>query len=139
MKPIPAPGEPEGLILYDGVCVFCSRWVRWVIERDRERRFSFAAVQGERGRALAAAIGINPNSPQSNAVIRDGRALFKSDASLAVLSSLPGWGWARLLVAMPRPVRDWIYDRMASNRYRFFGRTEVCWLPPAEARERFLD
>ena len=139
MKPVPAPGEPEGLILYDGVCVFCSRWVRWVIARDRAGRFRFAPVQGAYGRRMAQSLGLDPDAPQSNAVIAGGMALFKSDATLAVLSSLPGWGWTRTLVAVPRPIRDWAYDRMAANRYRFFGRTDVCWLPAPEERERFLD
>lgn len=139
MKPVPAPGEPEGLILYDGVCVFCSRWVRWVIERDRGGRFRFAPVQGVHGRRIAQSLGLDPEAPQSNAVIVGGMALFKSDATLSVLSSLPGWGWTRAFLAIPRPIRDWAYDRMAANRYRFFGRTDVCWLPTPEERERFFD
>src|SRR5690606_25278788 len=58
VRPLPAPGEPEGLILFDGVCVFCSRWVRWVIERDHEARYRFMAVQTPGGRALALRLGI---------------------------------------------------------------------------------
>lgn len=139
MRPVPAPDEPEGLILYDGVCLFCSRWVRWIIERDREGRFRFVAIQSEQGRALAERIGIDPDAPQSNAVILGGQALFKSDAALAVLAHLPGWGWTNTFRAVPRGLRDWVYDRLAANRYRIFGRTDVCWLPPPDARERFLD
>lgn len=139
MRPVPAPDELEGLILYDGVCLFCSRWVRRIIERDGEGRFRFVAVQNEQGRALAERIRIDPDAPQSNAVILAGQALFKSDAALAVLASLPGWGWTRTFRAVPRGLRDWAYDRVAENRYRLFGRTDACWLPPQEQRERFLD
>lgn len=139
MRPVPAPDELEGLILYDGVCLFCSRWVRWIIERDEEGRFRFVAVQNEQGRALALRIGIDPDAPESNAVILGGQALFKSDAALAVLASLPGWSWTKTVRAVPRGLRDWAYDRVAENRYRLFGRTDACWLPPPETRERFLD
>ena len=139
MKPIQAPGAPEGLILFDGACVFCSRWVRWVIQRDGARRYRFAPIQGEAGRALALATGLNPDDPQSNALIRNGWALFKSDAALSVIASLPGWRWVLLAKALPRPLRDAVYDRVAANRYRFLGQTEQCWWPDPKDHERFLD
>jgi predicted DCC family thiol-disulfide oxidoreductase YuxK len=137
MKPVPAPDGPDGLILFDGVCLFCSRWVRWLIRQDAARRFRFATVQSDIGGRLARAVGIDPEAPQSNVLFADGQALFKSDASLAVLSSLPGWRWTRALIGAPRPWRDWVYDRIANNRYRLFGRSDVCWIPDAEIRERF--
>lgn len=139
MKPVPAAGSPEGLILFDGSCVFCSRWVRWVIVRDVARRYRFAPIQGAFGRAEAIQFGLNPDAPESNAVILRGSALFKSDAALSVLASLPGWRWTGALRGVPRPFRDWVYDRIAANRYRFLGRMEQCWLPEPEDRDRFLD
>lgn len=106
MRPAPAPDGPDGLILFDGVCLFCSRWVRWVIRRDVARRFRFATVQSDIGGRLARSVGIDPESPQSNVLFVGRQALFKSDASLGVLSSLPGWAWTRALAAVPRPWRD---------------------------------
>lgn len=138
MKPVPAEGEPDGLILFDGVCVFCSRWVRFVMERDKAGLFRFLPIQSARGRALAARLGLDPENPPSHAVVFDGRAFFKSQAGLAVLSRLPGWGWTRVLGAGPRPLLDWAYDRVAANRYRLFGRTDECMAPTANERERFL-
>lgn len=138
MRPVAISGEPDGLILFDGVCVFCSGWTRWVIRRDPQAIFRFVAIQSERGRALAARVGLDPEDPVSNAVILDGVALFKSEATLGVVSRLPGWSWVRVLRAVPGPVRDWLYDRAAKNRYRLFGRTEVCWVPEPGDRERFL-
>ena len=94
------------MILYDGVCIFCSRWVRFVATRDVERRFRFTAIQSPYGTRLAQAFGIDPDDPDTNAVVHGGVAYFKSDAALTVLGSLPGWRWTRALFAVPKPLRD---------------------------------
>ena len=137
-SPQPAPDEPDGLILFDGVCVFCSRWVRFVIDRDPGHRFRFVAIQSAPGRVLAARFGIDPDAPQTNAVVWGGRIFFKSDAALTVLGQLAATrplGW---LKAVPRLLRDPAYDLIARNRYRIFGRTDVCMIPAPEDRSRFL-
>ena len=85
----------DGVILYDGVCVFCSRWIRFVASRDVNARFRFTAIQSGYGTRLAQAFDIDPHDPDTNAVIHGGEALFKSDGALTVLSNLPGWGWVR--------------------------------------------
>jgi predicted DCC family thiol-disulfide oxidoreductase YuxK len=137
-SPQPAPDEPDGLILFDGVCVFCSRWVRFVIARDLARRFRFVAVQSEPGRVLAARFGIDPDEPQTNAVVWGGRVFFKSDAALTVLGQLSATSPLGWLKAVPRLLRDPAYDLIASNRYRIFGRSDVCMVPAPEDRSRFL-
>lgn len=137
-SPQPAPDEPDGLILFDGVCVFCSRWVRFVIDHDPERRFSFVAIQSPPGRALAERYGINPEAPETNAVILDGRIWFKSDAALRVLATLSRTRALGGLRAAPRWLRDPVYDLTARNRYRIFGRTDACMVPSPEDRARFL-
>jgi predicted DCC family thiol-disulfide oxidoreductase YuxK len=129
----------DDVILYDGVCVFCSRWVRFVSVRDVERRFRFTAIQSGYGTRLAQAFGIDPNDPDTNAVIHGGVAFFKSDAALTVLSNLPGWGWVRVLRAVPKPWRDAIYNVVARNRYRIFGKYEECFVPDAELRARVME
>ena len=98
-----APWPDDDVILYDGVCVFCSRWVRFVATRDVEQRFRFTAIQSGYGTRLARAFGIDPDDPDTNAVIHGGKVFFKSDAALTVLSNLPGWGWVRVLRAVPIP------------------------------------
>lgn len=137
-SPQPAPDEPDGLILFDGVCVFCSRWVRFVIDRDPERRFRFVAIQSDRGRVLAARFGIDLDAPQTNAVVLGGRIFFKSDAALTVLSALQSTRPLRILRLAPRWLRDPAYDLIAQNRYRLFGRTEVCMIPSPDDRDRFI-
>ena len=138
-SPRDAEGEPEGLILFDGVCVFCSRWVRFVIDHDPAGRFSFTTVQSVRGRALAARFGIDPQAPQTNAVVWNGRIHFKSDAALTVFGQLPATRPLAFLKALPRIVRDPAYDLIARNRYKIFGRTGTCMVPSASDRARFLD
>jgi predicted DCC family thiol-disulfide oxidoreductase YuxK len=134
----PALDEPDGLILFDGVCVFCSRWVRFVINHDKDRRFRFVAIQSETGRALATRYGIDADAPQTNAVILNGRIWFKSDAALAVLSELPSTRGLGALRGVPGGVRNPVYDLIAQNRYRIFGRTDACMVPSAEDRDRFI-
>jgi predicted DCC family thiol-disulfide oxidoreductase YuxK len=91
------------------------------------------------GRDIATFLGIDPVAPATNVVILDGIAYFKSDSALAVLERLPGWRWTRMLKPCPRFLRDWIYDRIARNRYWLFGRTDHCIVPSPDHAARFLD
>jgi predicted DCC family thiol-disulfide oxidoreductase YuxK len=129
----------DNVILYDGVCVFCSRWIRFVAMRDVDRRFRFTAIQSGYGTRLAQAFGIDSADPDTNAVIHGGVAWFKSDAALTVLSNLPGWRWARLLRSVPKPLRDAIYNLVARNRYRIFGKYQECFIPDAAIRARVIE
>ena len=116
-----------------------SRWIRFVATRDVKRRFRFTAIQSPYGTRLAQAFGIDPQDPDSNAVIHGGVARFKSDAALTVLSLLPRWRWVRLLRLVPKPLRDAAYDLVARNRYRIFGRYEECFVPDAGLRARVME
>ena len=78
--PATDPWPDDDVILYDGVCVFCSRWIRFVAARDAAQRFRFTAIQSAYGTRLAQAFGIDPDDPDTNAVIHGGVAYFKSDA-----------------------------------------------------------
>jgi len=129
----------DDVILYDGVCVFCSRWVRFVAARDLAQRFRFTAIQSGYGTRLAQAFGIDSNDPDTNAVVHGGRVFFKSDAALMVLSHLPGWHWVRVLRFVPKPLRDAVYNLVARNRYRIFGKYENCFIPDAELRARVIE
>jgi predicted DCC family thiol-disulfide oxidoreductase YuxK len=133
------PWPDDDVILFDGVCIFCSRWVRFVIGRDIDRRFRFTPVQSDYGTRLAHAFGIDPADPDTNAVVHGGIAYFKSDAALTVLSHLPGWRWTRTLLVVPKPLRDAVYNLVARNRYRIFGKYETCFVPDAEMRARVLE
>ncbi len=137
--PEPAGDLPDGLVLFDGVCVLCSGWVKFILARDCAQRFRFASIQGDYGRRLALRLGLDPADPQTNAVVLGGRVLFKSDSALGVLGELPGWRWTRPLRALPRGLRDWVYDRIARNRYGLFGRYDSCVRLSAGDSGRFID
>lgn len=134
----PVDDIPDGLILFDGVCVFCSRWVRFVLRHDTERLFRFMTIQSEPGRALAVGLGIDPDAPETNAVILDGRAWFKSDAALQVLGGMPMTRVLGVGNVAPKALRDPLYDLIAGNRYQIFGRTDVCMIPDPADRDRFI-
>jgi predicted DCC family thiol-disulfide oxidoreductase YuxK len=129
----------DDVILYDGVCIFCSRWIRFVATRDTERRFRFTAIQSAYGTRLAQAFGIDPDDPDTNAVVHGGVARLKSDAALTVLSALSGLRWTRVLFLVPKPLRDAVYSLVARNRYRIFGKYEECFVPDAEMRARVME
>ena len=129
----------DDVILYDGVCIFCSRWVRFVATRDTARRFRFTPIQSDYGAKLARTFGIDPDDPDTNALVHGGEVLMKSDAALTVLSRLPGWSWVRVLFAVPRPLRNAVYNLVARNRYRIFGKYDACFVPDADLRARVIE
>jgi predicted DCC family thiol-disulfide oxidoreductase YuxK len=132
------PWPDDDVILYDGVCLFCSRWIRFIAARDNGR-FRFTAIQSGYGARLACHVGIDPADPDTNAVIHRGIAHYKSDGALTTLSLLPGWRWVRALLWMPKALRDPVYNLVAKNRYRIFGRSEVCVVPDAAMRARVIE
>jgi len=135
----PQSWPDDGVILYDGVCIFCSRWVRFVATRDVAKRYRFTAIQSDYGRRLAQTLGIDAASPDTNAVVLNGRSLFKSDAAISVISSLPYWRWVRALKLVPKSLRDAVYDLVARNRYRIFGTSSACYLGDASFSSRVLE
>lgn len=136
-SPQPAADLPD-LIVFDGDCVLCSHWARWVHARDRGR-FRFVAIQSEAGKALAARFAIDARNPETNVLVLAGIAYFKFDTIVKLLTALPGWRGASLLGLAPRPLRDWAYDCIAKNRYRLFGRREACLAQGDAMRARVIE
>jgi predicted DCC family thiol-disulfide oxidoreductase YuxK len=128
-----ARAAEDAVILFDGICVLCSRWYRFVTKRDADRRFRFVPIQSAEGRVLAARWRIDADNPDTFALITGDAAHARTDALLRVLSMLPGWRWTALLRAVPERWRDALYDLIARNRYRWFGRLDACLLPSAGA------
>lgn len=135
-----SPDHP--VILYDGSCGLCDRFVRYVLAHDVDGRFHFATLQGARGRAAVAASGGDPDRMDSVCVTTaEGRVLRKSRAVAFVLRQLrPPFWWlpAAAITVLPRVVADGAYDVIARVRYRLFGRVDACALPDARWRARFL-
>ena len=137
---VPAFDDRGVVVVFDGVCVLCSWWVNFLLWRDHTGRIRFTAAQGELGAALFRHYGLADGNGYSTVMVfRDGRLHTKSDRALVLLHEL-GWPWraAGVLRLVPRVIRDGVYRVVARNRYRWFGRREVCRVPTVAERERFL-
>ncbi|MEQ1746525.1 MAG: thiol-disulfide oxidoreductase DCC family protein [Saprospiraceae bacterium] len=127
------------ILLFDGVCNLCNASVQWVLKRDRRGLFRFAALQSEAGKQLLARSGLNDAQFDSVVLLIDGQALTRSDAAFGILRMLGApWSWLAVLCWLPKSWRDAIYEWVARNRYRWFGRQEKCLLPKPEWRQRFM-
>ena len=137
---VPPFDDARPLIIFDGMCVLCAGGVQWMLARDPDGPSRFAAIQEPIPQALYRHFGLDTAEFETNLVLIDGRAYAKLDTVAAAAERLGG-GWRLLgvLRAIPRPIADWLYDRIAHNRYRLFGRTEHCMMPPPEWRERFIE
>jgi predicted DCC family thiol-disulfide oxidoreductase YuxK len=133
-----SPAAP--LILFDGVCNLCNGAVQFVLRRDPRGHFRFASLQSAASRAALAKVGALGTLPDSIVLLADGRVRVKSAAALAIARGLR-FPWPLLTVfwLVPYPLRDLVYDWIAKNRYRWFGRRDECWVPTPELRARFLD
>lgn len=139
------PSSPHrAVIVFDGVCVLCNGWVRFLLRRDRRERYRFAAMQGDSGRALLVANGLDPDDPVSFLLIEydigaSPRVSTDTDAMRRVLMGLGGaWRIAALSALLPRRVRDPLYRLVARNRYRWFGRHDACPVPDPAQAHRFV-
>jgi predicted DCC family thiol-disulfide oxidoreductase YuxK len=134
----PTP-ELRAVILFDGVCNLCNGAVRFVIERDPAGRFQFAALQSA---AAARLVGSRSRDrlPDSIVLVEDGRLWTRSTAALRIARRLRfPWPAAYAMIVVPRPLRDWIYNLVARNRYTWFGRRDACMVPAPALQARFLE
>lgn len=126
------------IVFFDGVCNLCNSTVDWIIRHDRKQVIRLAALQSAAAREKLPA---DDTSRMENVVVLtdDGQVLRRSDAALAIVAQI-GSPWSALGVfkVIPRPLRDLVYNLIARNRYRWFGKRETCRLPTPEDRARFL-
>jgi len=139
-----AAGTPQSrfdgpIILFDAECVLCSANAQFVLKHDAAGRFRLASMQGDVGKALYRAQGMDPNDPVSILVVDGHKVLQDSDAVLSIYEGL-GYPWRLLGVfrLVPAFLRDPIYRWVARNRYRWFGKRAECWLAPPAYRDRIL-
>lgn len=132
--------KPEAVVLFDGVCNLCSSAVQFIIKRDPEAYFKFASLQSEFGQQQLIRFRLDPNSLHSVILIQDGVVYQRSDAALAIARKLrAGWPLLYGFKIVPRFLRDAIYNLVAGNRYRLFGKKDACWIPTPELKSRFKD
>ncbi len=137
---IDSAAESEGpIVLFDGVCNFCVGSVQFMIKRDRKKVLRFASLQGEAGRAIAMAHGVDPDAIITLMLLEDGVLTNKSTASFRIARHLTfPWNLARFLLIFPRWTRDPFYMIISKYRYRILGKKEECMVPSPEIRARFL-
>lgn len=127
------------VIVFDGVCHLCTGFVHFVVKRDHRALFQFLPAQSARGEALYARLGYKNGDWDSNLLVLEGRVYTELDAFIEVTRRFGGfWSLTPALYAMPRPLRDWLYNRIARNRYRWFGKRDTCYLPTDDLTVRFL-
>jgi len=114
--------------------------VQFIDKRDKQGIFKFASAQSEIGEEILSRFEIATTEPESVFLLQNNTLIKKSSAALAIAAELDGfWKYLALLRFIPRPVRDFVYDWIARNRYRWFGKREECMLPTEATRKRFLD
>lgn len=131
--------EQGPILLFDGVCNLCNRLVIFIIHRDKKAIIKFSALQSPGGLLLLKERGLSAESINSIVFIERNKYFLKSSAVLHLYKALGG-GWSIMygLMIIPRFIRDFFYDLIASNRYRIFGISEKCMIPAAEIEDRFL-
>ena len=128
------------IILFDGICNFCDGAINFVLKQDKKGVFRFAPLQSEAGQKILQQYKLPIKDFESFVFIDDGKIYKKSAASLKVMNKLP-WYWKGLQIfwIIPGFIRNAIYDFIAKNRYKWFGKKDSCMIPSPKIRSRFLD
>lgn len=128
------------IVLFDGMCNLCAASVRFIVARDPAGRFRFAPLQSAAARRVLSRSSTRGPLPDSLVLVDGARVYTRSAAALRIARGL-GFPWplACIFVAVPRPLRDWVYDVVARGRYRWFGKREACMIPTPDLRRRFID
>tara|TARA_R100000935_G_C2826161_1_gene162409 strand:- start:440 stop:859 length:420 start_codon:yes stop_codon:yes gene_type:complete len=133
--------ENKKIILFDGVCNLCNNAINFIIEHDKEDVFRFASLQSELGRKMVSERGIDPEVLDSIILIEPGVVYYeKSTAALKIAKDLSGgYSLLRVFLYLPESLRDGVYNFVAANRYKWFGKKDSCMIPTPELKAKFLD
>src|SRR5262249_32873349 len=137
---VPSFPDDRPIMIFDGYCALCSASANFMLRHDHRAVYPLLRAQSPLGPALYLHSGIDPQVEyETNILIEDGRAWFRSESSIRLLEGL-GWPWrlAAIFRILPLFIRDPMYDLIARNRFRFFGRRDTCYLPQQRYHDRFL-
>jgi predicted DCC family thiol-disulfide oxidoreductase YuxK len=133
------PSTAHPVIIFDGECGFCDATVEFILEHDPDGVFRFASRQSPEGKDLLVSHGLPEGGVESVVLVEDGRVHVRSTASLRIARRLRGpWRALYALSVVPAPLRDAVYRVVSRNRKRILGERQVCTVPTAERRARFL-
>ena len=129
----------QAVIFFDGLCNLCSGAVQFVIKRDAKNLFQFASLQSEYATEVLTKFDLEPQQGDSFVLLENDKVYQRSTAALRVARKLNGlWPLLYALIIIPRFIRDAVYNYIAKNRYKWFGKKESCWVPTPELKEKFL-
>lgn len=136
---VPHFSDEQPIIIFDGYCALCSGWAQFVLRHDRVGRYRLLPAQSALGRALYIHYGLNPDEYETNILVEDGHAWFKSEGSIRMAEGLGfPWSFASIFRALPRNLTDWLYSGLARNRLRVFGKRDSCYIGDGRNSDRFL-
>ena len=128
------------IILFDGVCNLCNRSVQFIIKRDKLKKFRFASLQGKTGQAILEQFNLSKDAYNSFILVDKEKVYTRSAAALEVFKRLGGaWKLLYALVIVPKFIRDGLYNWIARNRYKWYGKKEECMVPTPELKNRFME
>lgn len=130
---------PDGpIVVFDGVCNFCSGAVKFILRNDRTGRILFVALQSTLGQKLLREYGVDPKDADTILLIKEKKAFVRSEAFLEIIGDLGYWKWLRVFRVIPRSWRDSVYAVLAGKRYDWFGKRDSCFLPSEQESTRFI-
>jgi predicted DCC family thiol-disulfide oxidoreductase YuxK len=136
---VPGFADDRPIIVFDGDCAFCSRWVQFALRHDKGGKYRFLPAQSAFGAAVYRHYGLSSTDYETSILIKDGVALFKAEGSLQMISGLGmPWSLVNAFRLLPRAWRDRGYDIIAANRMRWFGRRDTCFVASPGDSGRFL-
>jgi len=130
----------EKIIVFDGECNLCNRWVKFVLKHDLEHKFKFCALQSKTGKKISANFLKGSTELKTIIFINGNHMYVQSTAALYIFRHLTGiWRFMYVFVSIPKFIRDFFYNIISKNRYKWFGKAKTCYVPSKENKSRFLD
>lgn len=129
----------DRVILFDGVCKLCNAWCNFIIRHDKQQLFKLCSVQSDEGKKILSHFNLPTNSYETMLYVEGNQCFKQSDAFFKIIAQI-GFPWklACIFWIIPKSIRNWMYDRIALNRYRIFGKYNYCTLPSPDHKDRFL-
>jgi predicted DCC family thiol-disulfide oxidoreductase YuxK len=131
--------ENKYIVVFDGVCHLCNGFINFLLKQDKHDRLRFGLLQYAEKLGATESIKQNISNTDSVALIANDKVYFRSTAVLKILKRLGrGWQFFYVLMLIPKPIRDWVYDFVAHNRYRWFGKKDACMVPDEKVKKKFI-
>lgn len=130
----------QRVVLFDGVCNLCNQSVLFIIRRDPKQKFRFAALQSAFGQEVLGRHHLDPSALYSIILVDGDSVVDRSTAALRIARELSGlWPLLYVFIVVPPFLRNWIYDWISRNRYRWFGKKDECMIPTPDLKARFVN